>query len=116
MNERIIDLASRLNKSLLDNPKVIELNKLEEELNNSYEVYLLSQKKDECLQIYTQIKDIYPENHLEVVNALKSLKEAKENLSNHPLVKSYLSIYNEVRGLYMEVDDILFSSFKRRRC
>ena len=48
MNERIFDLASRLNKSLLDNPKVIELNKLEEELNNSYEVYLLSKKKDDC--------------------------------------------------------------------
>ena len=116
MNERIFDLASRLNKSLLDNPKVIELNKLEEELNNSYEVYLLSQKKDECLQIYTQMKDIYPDGHIEVINALKNLKEAKENLSNHPLVKSYLSIYNEVRDLYMEVDDILFSSFKRRSC
>ena len=57
------------------------------------------------------------EKHLrEVINTLKNLKEAKENLANHPLVKSYLSIYNEVRDLYMEVDDILFSSFKRRSC
>lgn len=116
MNEKIFDLASRLNKSLLDNPKVIELNKLEEELNNSYEVYLLSKKKDDYLELYTQMKGIYPDSHLEVINALKNLKEAKENLSNHPLVKSYLSIYNEVRDLYMEVDDILFSSFKRRSC
>ena len=55
------------------------------------------------------MKDIYPDSHIEVINALKNLKEAKENLANHPLVKSYLSIYNEVRDLYMEVDDILFS-------
>lgn len=116
MNERIFDLASNLNKSLLDNPKVQELNRLEEELNNSYEVYLLSQKKDECLEIYTKLKDIYPDNHIEIKKALKNLKEAKENLSNHPLAKSYLSIYNEVRDLYMEIDDILFSSFKGSKC
>lgn len=116
MNERIFDLSSRLNSALMNDPKVKELNKLEEELNNSYEVYLLSQKKDEALELYTKLKEIYPEHSKEVKDSLKKLKEAKENLSNHPLVKTYLSIYTEVRDLYMEVDDILFSDFKRRAC
>ena len=116
MNEKIFDLASRLNESLKNDPRVQELNKLEEELNNSYEVYLLSQKKDEALELYNNLKSVYPDDHPEVKNALKKLKDAKENLSNHPLVKSYLSIYNEVRDLYMEVDSILFSDFKGRSC
>lgn len=116
MNSKIFDLANNLNYALNNDERVKRLNALEEELNNSYEVYLLSQKKDECLESYTKIKDAYPSNHIEVRNALLKLKEAKENLSNHPLVKSYLSIYNEVRDLYMEIDDILFSNFKRRDC
>lgn len=116
MTEKIFDLASQLNESLKNNPKVLQLNKLEEELNNSYEVYLLSQKKDESVELYNQLKSVYPDEHSEVKNALKQLKEAKENLSNHPLVKSYLSIYNEVRDLYMEVDSILFADFKGRKC
>lgn len=116
MNEKIYNLSLELNKSLLNDPKVKELNRLEEELNNSYEVYLLSQKKDECLEMYNKLKDIYPDDHKEVKDALKRLVEAKKNLNEHPLVKSYLSIYNEVRDLYMEIDKILFSDFKSRNC
>ena len=116
MNEKIFDLSTRLNESLVNNPKVKELNRLEEELNNSYEVYLLSQKKDEALELYSKLKDVYPDDNIEVKVALNKLKEAKENLDNHPLVKSYLSIYNEVKYLYMEVDDILFSEFKGKHC
>ena len=51
-----------------------------------------------------------------IYNLAIKLKEAKEALNNHPLVKSYLSIYNEVKHLYMEVDDILFSEFKGKAC
>ena len=116
MNEKMFDLSNKLNESLKNHPKVIELNKLEEELNNSYEVYLLSQKKDEALELYNKLKDVYPLEHIEVKNALVKLKAAKEELNNHPLVKSYLSIYNEVRDLYMEIDQILFSDFKGRGC
>ena len=116
MNERIFDLSTRLNEALVNNPKVKELSKFEEELNNSYEVYLLSQKKDEALELYSKLKDIYPDDNKEVKAALIKLKEAKEALNNHPLVKSYLSIYNEVKYLYMEVDDILFSEFKGKAC
>lgn len=116
MNEKIYDLSSRLNESLLNDPRVKELNKLESELNNSYEVYLLSQKKDEALEMYTKLKDVYPDEHPEVKEALRKLVEAKKNLNEHPLVKSYLSIYNEVRDLYMEIDNILFSDFKEKHC
>ena len=114
MNERIFDLSNRLNESIKNDPRVKRLNKLEEELNNSYEVFSLSQKKDECLELYTKLKDVYKSDNIEVVNARIKLKEAKENLNSHPLVKEYLSIYNEVRDLYMNIDSILFSDFKRK--
>ena len=116
MDERIYSLAESLSTSLENEPDVILLNKLEKELNDSYEVYLLSNKKDECLENYTRLKDVYDENHPEVIKALKALKEAKENLNNHPLVKEYLEVYSRVRDLYMEVDHILFSDFKRGNC
>lgn len=116
MNEKIFDLASKLSNSLENNPKVKELNILEKELNNSYEVYLLSQKKDRCLEVYTRLKEAYGEDNKEVVEVLKKLKASKEELSNHHLVKKYLSIYNEIRDLYMEVDHILYSDFKGSKC
>ena len=116
MNEVIFDLSNKLNESLKNDPRVIKLNALEEELNNSYEVYLLSSKKDESLDIYINLKEIYGEKDKEVIKALKVLSENKKALDNHPLVKSYLKAYSEVRDLYMEIDHILFSDFKGRKC
>ena len=116
MDERIYNLASSLSSSLEHEPDVVLLNKLEQELNDSYEVYALSNKKDDALETYTRLKEVYGENHPEVINALKQLKAAKENLNNHPLVKQYLEVYSRVRDLYMEIDNILFSDYKRGGC
>ena len=116
MNESTYNLAYQLNESLQNNEKVKELNRLEKELNDSYEVYLLSAKKDEALELYSKLKDVYKEDHVEVKAALNKLAEAKSALQNHSLVKKYLSIYNEVRNLYMEIDHILFSDFKEKSC
>ena len=33
----------------------------------------------------------------------------KEALDNHPLVKSYLKAYSEVRDLYFQINEILFN-------
>ncbi len=116
MDEKIYNLASSLSESLNNEPDVILLNKLEKELNDSYEVYSLSNKKDECLETYTRLKDAYGDDHPEVIEALKALKTAKENLNNHPIVKKYLEVYSRVRNLYMEIDNILFGDFKRGSC
>ena len=101
MNSKIYELSKKLNLSLLNDQRVKNLAMLEEELDNSYEVYVLSQKKDEALNNYLNIKEIYPNDNEQTKDAL---------------VKKYLSIYNEVRDLYMEIDQILFSDFKVRHC
>ena len=112
MEERIYFLAKEINESLSSHPLVKELNKLEKELNDSFEVYNLSNKKDEELEKYLSNKDRYGEEDIKTIESLKRLKEAKENLNNHPLVESYLSVYSKVRDLYMEIDDIVLGDYK----
>lgn len=116
MDERIYQLATSLSNSLENEEDVILLNKLEKELNDSYEVYKLSEKKDLCLETYSRLKDCFNDDHPDVIKALKELKAAKEELNNHPLVKQYLEVYSRVRDLYMEIDNILFSDLKRGHC
>ena len=116
MDEKIYNLANSLNEELNKDPRVIKLNELEKKLNDSYDVYLLSNKKDEALENYERLKDIYPEDNEQVKDALLKLKDAKEKLNNFPLVKEYLAQYSLVRDLYLEIDNILFSEFKKVKC
>lgn len=112
MDDKVYFLAKSVNESLNNDPRVVKLNKLEKELNDSYEVYLLSNKKDEALEEYTRIKDLYLEDDPKVKESLLKLKKAKEELNNHPLVKEYLKVYSEVRDLYLEIDNILLSDYR----
>ena len=116
MEDKIFNLASRLNEELRNDPRVIKLNELENKLNDSYEVYLLSREKDDALENYTRLKEICSEDSEEVVKALKVAKAAKEKLGNFPLVKEYLAQYALVRDLYLEIDNILFSDLKKGNC
>ena len=116
MDTKIYNLAKSLNDEINNHPEVIKLNELEKALNDSYDVYLLSNKKDEALEEYSRLKDIYDDDHDDVKAALLKLKDAKEKLNNFPLVKEYLSQYAKVRNLYLEIDNILFSDFKKGKC
>ena len=116
MDEQILKLTYSLANSINDLEIVKRLNELESKLNGSYEVYLLTNKKDECLEKYNRLSAIYKEDSEELKSALKELKEAKENLNNHILIKEYLSVYSQVRDLYMEIDHILFSEYRGSNC
>ena len=116
MDEKIYFLAKSLNEELNKDPRVAKLNELEKALNDSYDVYVLCNKKDEALEEYSRLKEIYSEDSEELKASLLKLKDAKEKLSNFPLVKEYLSQYALVRDLYMEVDNILFSEYKKGNC
>ena len=116
MDDKIFFLASSINESLKIDPRVKKLQELENKLNDSYDVFLLSNKKDEALEKYTRLKELYSDDHIEVVSALKELKSAKEELNNHPLVKEYLKVYSEVRDLYLEIDNILLSDYRGGTC
>lgn len=116
MDDKIYQLANSLNQEINNNPEVIRLNELEKALNDSYDVYLLSNKKDEALEEYSRLKEIYSEDDERVKSALLKVKDAKEKLNNFPLVKEYLAQYSQVRDLYLEVDNILFSEFRKGKC
>ena len=116
MDSKIYNLAKSLNEEINNDPRVFKLNELEKALNDSYEVYTLSNKKDEALEEYSRLKEIYPEDSEELKASLLKLKNAKEKLNNFPLVKEYLAQYALVRDLYLEVDNIIFSEFRKGNC
>ena len=116
MDEKIYNLASQLNIELNNDPRVIKLNELEKKLNDSFEVYTLSNKKDEALEEYNRLKEIYSDDNELTKKALLNAKESKEKLNNFPLVKEYLAQYAIVRDLYLEIDNILFSDFRKGKC
>lgn len=107
MEDRLYFLAQEVHDSLVNHPLVVSLDKLEKELNDNFEVYELSKKKDEALEAYLNNKKIYGEDHKITKKSLINLKEAKEKLNNHPLVNEYLKIYSQVRDLYLEINDIV---------
>ena len=111
MDDKVYFLAKEINEELLKNPDVLLLNELDKELNDSYEVYLLSNKKDEVLEKYISLKEIYSEDDHQVVAARLEVKKAKEELNNHLLVKRYLEVYSRVRDLYLEINKILLDDF-----
>ena len=62
MDDKIYSLAKSLNEELNNDPRVKKLNELEKALNDSYDVYTLSRIKDDALEEYSRLKDIYPED------------------------------------------------------
>ena len=109
MVSNIYLLAGEL-KDLLDNDeRIIRLNKLENELNNNEEVMALSYQKDLAVSSYSDALNHFANNSEEMKKYQHELFLEKEALDNHPLVKSYLKAYSEVRDLYFQINEILFN-------
>ena len=109
MVSNIYLLAGEL-KDLLDNDeRIIRLNKLENELNNNEEVMALSYQKDLAVSSYSDALNHFANNSEEMKKYQHDLFLKKEALDNHPLVKSYLKAYSEVRDLYFQINEILFN-------
>lgn len=113
MDDKVYFLAKEINEELNKNPDVLLLNKLDKELNDSYEVYTLSNKKDEALEKYVSLKDLYGDDDERVKASRMELSKAKEELNNHPLVKEYLKVYSRVRDIYLEINNILLDDYRR---
>ena len=109
MVSNIYLLAGEL-KDLLDNDeRLIRLNKLENELNNNEEVMALSYQKDLAVSAYSDALNHFANDSEEIKKYQHELFLKKEALDNHPLVKSYLKAYSEVRDLYFQINEILFN-------
>ena len=116
MPKDIYTKTSDLKEKLNNDSRVILLNKLEKEMNDNEEVMALAYKKDMAALKYSDALNHFSEDSEEVKDALKELHEAKKNLDNHPLVREYLKAYSEVRDLYAQVNEILFSDFSANLC
>lgn len=114
MVSNIYLLAGEL-KDLLDNDeRIIRLNKLENELNNNEEVMALSYQKDLAVSAYSDALNHFANDSEEIKKYQHELFLKKEALDNHPLVKSYLKAYSEVRDLYFQINEILFNDLSLR--
>lgn len=106
----IYSLSYELKDLLTNDPRIIRLNELEKKMNESEEVMALAYQKDLAVTEYSDALNHFAKNSEEVKNAQRNLHLKKEALDNHPLVRDYLKAYSEVRDLYFELNDILFSN------
>lgn len=107
LNEKLIILKEKMNSD----PRVIELNKIENELNNSDEVMKLAYKKDMAVIDFEDALKHFGEKSNEAKEAQKVLANAKLELDKHPLVIKYNKAYQEVRLYYEEISQKLFGEF-----
>ena len=97
-------------KDLLNHDeRIIKMLEAEKRMNESEEIQLLSYKKDLASSEYSDILNHFDRESEAAKKYQKKLYEAKKALDEHPLVREYMSYYIQVRDLYNEINDILFS-------
>ena len=106
----IYSLSYELKELLSQDERVVLLNKLEKEMNDNEEVMALAYQKDLAISNLSDAINHFGENSEEAKKAQHELFLKKEALDNHPLVRDYLKAYQEVRELYFNLNDILFSN------
>ena len=106
----IYSLSYELKEMLANDERVILLDKLEKEMNENEEVMALAYQKDVAVTNYNDALNHFSSDSEEVKKAQHELHLKKEALDNHPLVRQYLNAYSQVRDLYFELNDILFSN------
>lgn len=114
MNEEIVQSVESLAKALKEDPRILRLNQLEEELSSNPEVIELSKRKDALEREYETTLSYAEEDSPEAKLREKALYEAKLALDSHPLVQEYNALYVPIRDLYMQIDDILFGPFRSK--
>lgn len=106
----IYSLSYELKDLLINDPRIIRLNELEKKMNESEEVMALAYQKDVAVSEYSDALNHFARDSEEVKKAQHNLHIKKEALDKHPLVKDYLKAYSEVRDLYYQLNDMLFSN------
>ena len=116
MDEKILKLTYQLKTALENDERIILLNDLENKMNSNEEVMALSYRKDLALDRYNEMCKYFKDDSEEVIKARQLLAEAKKELESHPLVREYLSAYQQVRLLYEHVNETLFSYLNKNMC
>lgn len=114
MEKELLDDLSSLKDALKGDPRVLALEKAEAALTASPEVIELAKKKDAAERDYEDCLSYHKETDPEAIKLQKVLYQAKLTLDEHPLSKAYNAAYIPVRDLYMALDDILYSPFRKK--
>lgn len=112
----IYSLSYELKRAIEEDPRIIHLNRIEKEMNENEEVMALTYKKDRANDDYSDALNHFKEDNPIVIETQKRFYETKKNLESHPVVREYLSAYQQVRILYEEINKLLFSILNRNLC
>lgn len=116
MDERITELTFELKEQLKNDPRIIALNESEKAMNESEEVMALSYRKDCALDYYNQTLKYFSDDSVAATKARQDLAKAKKELDSHPLVRDYLQKYQQVRLLFEQINEKLFSLLNNEMC
>jgi cell fate (sporulation/competence/biofilm development) regulator YmcA (YheA/YmcA/DUF963 family) len=114
MEKELEESLKSLAKALQEDPRIQTLNALEKEMMANPEVIALSKRKDAAEEAYSLTLSYASEKSPEALVAQKELYLAKKKLDDNPLVAQYNAAYIVVRDLYMAIDDILYSPFRKK--
>jgi hypothetical protein len=114
MEKELLDDLAQLGEALKNDPRIIALNQAEQALMANPEVLRLAEKKDAAERAYEDCLVYHKEKDPEALVLQKALYEAKLSLDEHPISKAYSAAYIPVRDLYMQIDDILYSPFRKK--
>ena len=112
MEEYLYLKAKKLKESLNNDQRIIRLNELEKKMDENEEVMALAYQKDLAVSAYSDALNHFSNDSEEAKKSQHELHLKKEALDNHPLVREYLKAYAQVRDLYFQINDILFSELK----
>ena len=113
--ENELSLAlTQLGEALKSDPRVLALSQAEEALYHSPEVIKLAKKKDVAEAAYENCLTYHREKDPEAMALQRRFYEAKLALDKHQLSQANNAAYIPVRDLYMRIDDILYSPFRKK--
>lgn len=112
MNEKILNDAIKLRESILNSEEYKKVQELNNLMNNSDEIKLLSYKKDLAIMEYEDALRHFSKNSIEVINKESNMAKAIYLLNNNKIVKEYNIAFSKLESIYKEINDSLFSFYE----
>jgi hypothetical protein len=106
---------SALRQGLKEDPRIVELDRLDAELSSYPEILSLSAKMKEAGERYYELTKTKGNEAEETRLAQHELYLAKKALDEAPEAMEYRNQYAVIRRLYAEIDGILFGPFRPGR-
>lgn len=114
MEKALANAVNELKIAMNEDSRIKALEVREKAMMENEEVLLLMANKDRAEREYEDVLSYSSKDEEKTKVAQHNLYLAKKKLDEHPLVKEYMVSYSEVRNLYSRIDDILFSSYRKK--